>query len=229
MSEVDARLKAIEDDLSDLKKSGKDFWDVVSAVGALLIPVAIAFAGYYYSNAATNAQIKSEETRAANSLELAKAGSRVSQANFIIEALEALSSEDEVRKKFAIEALLLALPEKGQTLLEQVALNSDDRENKAIATTALTTQLAEDLFSDVPQTRLAAEDALTSTWSDNQEAIDAVIQKTSTQLEMPQTTQGTAKVNSSVEVLKKFDPSLVRRNSARVAQVESKAQANDRQ
>lgn len=223
MTELSERIEDLEQEIAKLKGKKKDFWDILSAVGALLIPLAIAFTGYIYSNAAMDAQIKSEEARAASSLELAKAGSRVSQANFIIEALEALSGEDELRKRFAIQALLLALPEKGQELLEQVAITSQNRENKDLATSALTQQLAENLFSTSPATRKAAEESLVTTWSANQQAIDAILAQTESGLSNPEAPSASDGVDSSVRVIQRLDPTLLRRNEARVNEVLNRA------
>ena len=54
---MEERITKLESEVAELKRKRRDAWDIVHIIGTLLLPFAVAFAGYYYSRAMKNAEI----------------------------------------------------------------------------------------------------------------------------------------------------------------------------
>jgi hypothetical protein len=158
---VEERLLALEKEAD--KGDRKDLWDILSVLGGLLIPVAIFFAGQQYAEAMANAEILSEEKRAASSIDVAKAGTRVSQASLVLNALETLAGTDERRKQLAIRAILIALPDEGSSIVAEVSRTDPNPQIRQFAATTLDQrrdQLITGLYDPRGSARVAAYSAL---------------------------------------------------------------------
>jgi len=136
------QLQRLEDRIARLEKAPvKDRWDkvqiAVHVLAALLIPLALALAGHYFSTALAEAQIASEERREQASIAIAESSMRVSQAELIATFMRSLLSPDATERQLAIRAVLLALPEAGPQLVAQVQAASDDPAIKTAAAAAL--------------------------------------------------------------------------------------------
>jgi hypothetical protein len=57
--EIDQKIEYLEKEIQEIKTERKDFWDILKVIGGLLVPAAIAFAGWQYSIAMKNAEIES--------------------------------------------------------------------------------------------------------------------------------------------------------------------------
>src|SRR4051794_38872158 len=105
---AEERLKELEERLAGLEgRGGKDRWDKFQILATLLIPAAVAFAGYYFSNAMADAQRESEEQHAQASQVVAEASTRVSQAELISTFMKSLLSDNRAEKTLAIKAVIL--------------------------------------------------------------------------------------------------------------------------
>ncbi|HEX9964310.1 MAG TPA: hypothetical protein VGB04_04930 [Allosphingosinicella sp.] len=132
---VEDRVRALEEKVKGSDR--KDAWDMLSVLGGLLIPVAIFFAGQQYADAMAKAEILSEEKRAASSIDVARAGTRVSQASLVLNALETLAGTDERRKQLAIRAILIALPDEGSSIVAEVSRTDPNPQIRQFAATTL--------------------------------------------------------------------------------------------
>ncbi len=109
--DLESRIKEIEHEVSNIKsEQKKDIWDMLQIIGGMLIPLAIAYAGWEYSAAMKEAEIESSSTTANLQLKFAEqkeisnqriseTNSRVSQAGLIASFLEPLLSDVPKRQK----------------------------------------------------------------------------------------------------------------------------------
>jgi hypothetical protein len=93
--------------IDELKKRPKDFWDIFQIVATLLIPASITLAGYLYSEAQKQAEIRSSERIAAQQRETSQMQVRVGQAQLISTFMESLLSDNTQRQKLAIAGVLV--------------------------------------------------------------------------------------------------------------------------
>jgi hypothetical protein len=147
LQDIAARLERLES-----AAGKKDFFDKLQIygqlAGALLIPVALAVAGYLFSSALAGAQIESEERREQASIAIAEASVRVSQADLIATFMRSLLSSDAAERELAIRAVLLALPDAGPELVAAVRDSSKDPQTTSVATAALA-ERRQELVTDV--------------------------------------------------------------------------------
>ena len=62
---MEQRITRLEEEVEKLKSSSKkDYWDKLKILIEFLIPLSIAFAGFYYANAQKDAEIKSTKNMA---------------------------------------------------------------------------------------------------------------------------------------------------------------------
>jgi len=158
LARMEERLAALES-----RGTGKDRWDKFQILATLLIPAAVAFAGYYFSNALADAQRAAEDHRAQASQEVAEASTRVSQAELIATFMKSLLSDNKAEKSLAIRAVILALPEEGPQLVLAIQTSSPDQETRATARAALMERrerLVEDLHAEDEGARQQAAQAL---------------------------------------------------------------------
>jgi hypothetical protein len=129
-----AKVQELETTISKLQDKPKDIWDKFQIVAALLIPASIAAVGIVFSHSQEKAQIASawaqmeaeiESTQAIADAqeEVAKINARVNQAQLVHSFMDFLLRGDPAEQNLAIKAVMIALPEKGPDLLQQLSEN----------------------------------------------------------------------------------------------------------
>src|SRR5262245_10920957 len=108
---LQARIAQLERKLGEGKR--KDPWDKFQIVAALLIPAAIAFSGFQFSRASSSAQIESASRLAELNRSVQIMDARVKQATLVSSFMDQLLSTEPQRRRLAIRAVLIALPEEG--------------------------------------------------------------------------------------------------------------------
>jgi len=201
VAKLEERLAALE-----ARGSDKDRWDKFQILAALLIPAAVAFAGYYFSNALADAQREAENHRAQASQMVAEASTRVSQAELISTFMKSLLSENRAEKALAIKAVILALPEEGPQLVMAIQISSPDQETRATAHAALVERrdkLVEDLHAPDEGARQHAQQALVAGFRQDPELAQQIV---SSAEKHPEDGAGFVR---SAEVLKAVPPQQV--------------------
>jgi hypothetical protein len=207
---IEERVAELE---AQQKKSRKDGWDVFQILAGLLIPASIAIAGYQYSSSMKDAEIQSSDLQAQRQAQIAAASARVSQAGVVSSFLDALLSDNPVRRKLAVQAVMIALPEDGPNLVKIVSETDADPQVKLYADNSLERRrktLVSQLYSDNATDRTVAADQLTRGWKNDPKLVDALAAAAQTS---PTNANG---VYNSVVVMQTLDPDLVRSRSAAV-------------
>jgi hypothetical protein len=184
---MEERIKQLESDVADMKRKRRDAWDILQIIGTLLLPAAIAFAGYSYSLSMKNAEIAAAERRAQADEEVARINSHVGQADVLLRFLGELFHTDAKRRDIAVKGILLALPDDaGETILASILQTSPAPADQAAPTQQVvrTTldqrrlSLVETLFARSSGDRKSAYERLTSRgapWHTDPALIDDLI------------------------------------------------------
>ncbi|HYW11101.1 MAG TPA: hypothetical protein VE871_04065 [Longimicrobium sp.] len=157
----------LEKRLAKLETSRKDVWDILQIIGALLIPVAIAWGSWQYSTRSSQAQIANAQQSHDSDLAVARIEARVRQAGLVATFMEALAGEDSVKRNLAIKAVLVALPEDGPDLVRVVSASSTNTEVAQVARSALDArrdELIRRLYGANREDRVAASADLVHGW-----------------------------------------------------------------
>jgi hypothetical protein len=175
MMTTEERIDALEKKVKDGNR--KDVWDILSVIGSLLIPVAIFFAGQQYANAMKAAELAAALNRDASNREIAKAnldiaeaGKRVSQANLLLGAIEALASETGPGKRVAISAILLAMPVEGPSIVRDLTRGETSPQLLEYASNSLTERkvaLIGQLYASSGGERIEAYNGLLQNWGND--------------------------------------------------------------
>jgi len=179
---ADARFEAPENKSAKSERGPRDFWDKFSIVASLLIPASITVAGYLYSEASKQAEIQSTERIAAQQQVSSQIQARVGQAQLISTFMEALLSDNPLRQKLAIEAVLVALPEEGPRLVAIVSKDTSrpKAELAQVAQTSLDqrrSRLIDDAFSNDKATRIKATTELAQGWTSDDKLVPQLMNK----------------------------------------------------
>lgn len=175
-------LKSIEDRIAKLEdRTRKDGWDKVQIAAqlaaSLLLPVALAAAGFYFSGALAGAQIASEERRGQAAIAISESSIRVSQAELVSTFMRSLLSADATERDLAIRAVLIALPEWGPQLVEAIGAASRDAQTKAVAAAAINErreQLVEEVFAGDAAVQEEAASRLATGFRHDPRLVDAI-------------------------------------------------------
>lgn len=187
--EIETQVGLLKKEIQELKNKKKDFWDVLQILGGLLIPAAIAFAGWQYSQSMKDAEIKSASNIANLQIEfsrqkaefeqrISETNARVSQAGLVASFLESLLSKDETKQKIAIEAVLIALPAEGPRLVKVLEESGQKEGVKQFATKSLSSykeKLIIQFFSDQKAVRSDAYARLQSSYQGDSSIIPMLI------------------------------------------------------
>lgn len=187
--EIATQVELLEKEIQELKNKKKDLWDVLQILGGLLIPAAIAFAGWQYSQSMKDAEIKSTLNIANLQIEFSKqkaefeqriseTNARVSQAGLVASFLESLLSKEETRQKIAIEAVLIALPAEGPRLVKALEESGQQEGIKQYATKSLSIykeKLIAQFFSNQKAVRSEAYSRLQSSYQGDSSIIPLLI------------------------------------------------------
>jgi hypothetical protein len=187
---VEQRVDKLEMAVDKLRGTSKDRWDKASAVAAILLPLALAFLAHQFASTMKTAEINLEARRSADQNALAQAAqdqqraiarsnTRVSQADILSHFIDALTGTDRAKQRVAIHAVLIALPEDGPSLVQDLTAPFADEQTKQVAKTALTARiddLVAGLFDTSPATRQNAYSQLTSSaWRANPDVLGPLL------------------------------------------------------
>ncbi len=176
-TELQQKITALEIKVSLLEERKKDKWDIFNIVASLLIPASIAFAGYYFSTAIKEAEIRSSEELASRQENIAIINAKVGQAELISAFLEPLTGDDEEKKRVAIRGILIALPEEGPQIVGAVSESDPSEDIQKFAKSELDIQreqLIKRAFSDEKTVRISATTELIRGWSRDHKLIPEI-------------------------------------------------------
>ena len=187
--ELEEKISILEDEVKKLKNEKKDPWDVLQILGGLFIPAAIAFAGWQYSVAMKDAEIKSStkiaklqiessEQKAEFEQRISETNARVSQAGLVASFLKSLLSKEEAEQKLAIEAVLIALPAEGPRLVKLLKESGEKEGVKKFASESLSNfrnTLVAQFFSTEKPERSEAYARLQSSFQNDSSIIPELI------------------------------------------------------
>ena len=125
-NDISTRLGAVEKAIADLRKKPKDRWDILQVLSTALVPIAIAIVGTTFSISTSRSEISVATTNA-----------KVAQAELVHSFMEALTSGDPQERKLAVGAVMLALPEDGESLIRTVKESDPDAGVRAFASEKL--------------------------------------------------------------------------------------------
>lgn len=155
------RISALE---KKLEGSRKDGWDKISALGGLLIPVAIFGVGLVYSNQSAAANEEIARQTAATNAEIARINAGVQQAQFLLQAVSPLAGADDRQKRLlAIQAVRIALREQGRQIIDAVSRTEPDLQVRTAAVRVIVNPAIQQLYSADPRQRIGAYNELLRT------------------------------------------------------------------
>ncbi|HET6231338.1 MAG TPA: hypothetical protein VFE05_14795 [Longimicrobiaceae bacterium] len=163
-STVEERLSSIEKRIAVPRK---DVWDIFNILASLLIPATIALAGHWYAEASAKAQTESAAKAADASRAVQAADAKVHQAALVGTFMEPLLSADPAKKRLAIRAVLIALPDDGPSLVKELSVSDTSVAVQRFAAAELSDRradLAEALFDASPAVRRPAGDEILRGW-----------------------------------------------------------------
>jgi len=153
------------------KKGIKDLWDKIqlisTIVSSVLIPLTIAFVGWYYTDQHNRSQIQIQKDNNDSQLELAIINSNVGQSELIKDFMQHLTSSDSSVRNIAIEAVLYAAPAPWKRIVDIISRSGTNKE-KLVAINALSakrTDLINNLFSSQKANRLIAANEIIANWT----------------------------------------------------------------
>ena len=166
--DLKARVSKLTEEVDKLKTKGKDSWDKFQIIAALLVPASIALVGFLISTSLKDAEIKSAQKLAAGQQAVARINARVRQANLVKSFMDALLSEEPQKRKLAIAAMLIALPEDGPRLVRLVEETDPNNEVRQFASTQqrleslfdLIDRLSEDMLIELVKNPPATSEAI---------------------------------------------------------------------
>lgn len=213
--------------------AGKDVWDKMQAIGSLLsgvaVPVILFIAAQKVEqlqkaaakDALEREQLASDRARE-RELAISEISVRVSQASVIPPLIDGLLSTDVQRRKLAISAVLIALPEDGPKLVREISTEAPDQEVRSYASSALQSrkdQLVGELYADDADARKGAARALSEGWRNDPDLAKRIIDQADANKDNP------TGVYNSVAVLAAMSPQALVQHKARVETFVSHAAA----
>lgn len=163
-------------------KSGYD--RIMQFASVILIPLSIALAGHLFGIQMKNAELKSQEKRfeSEHNLELAKqdANWRITKSELVYKFMDLLTSADEIKRKVAVEAILIALPEDGPRIAQLIAQNDPNNEVKNSASNSIKKQILiiiNEIYSENKDIRLDGTNKAISGWLNNDNFITSIISR----------------------------------------------------
>lgn len=172
-------LEAIEKHLAKLENKPKDWLDKLNSLASILVPASIALAGHLIGQAISNAQIASAEKQATQNYLVAQSNVRIAQAQLINTFMRSLTSNSSNEQKIAIQAILIALPEQGPSIVRGVALYEKNTEVQQVARVSLDqrqTSLIRGIFSDDANIRQNSTQDLIQGWQSDPKIVTNLIQ-----------------------------------------------------
>ena len=157
----------------------KDPWDRITALATILIPAAIALAGHFIAQGLKQAEIASEDRRAAQSAALMDANTKIAQGSLINTLMKSLTSDNPQERRLAVQAVLIALPDQGPALARTIAETDENKTVQASARQSIAQRvdsLIRDLFAAQAATRVRAAQELVSGWNSDAAAASALVE-----------------------------------------------------
>ena len=176
-TEIKERFEKIE---TKLNTKQKDFWDKIQALTGVLIPIAIALVGWYYTNENSKSQLEIQKLNNENQFQIALVNSNVGQSELIKDFMQHLTSKDTASRNIAIEAILYAAPTPGKKIVE-VLSRTGDNQTRSFAIDALAskrTDLVGNLFSEQKQIRLIAANEIIANWTNDGQLLTELLNRT---------------------------------------------------
>lgn len=167
----DERFASLEQAIHQLRLNQKDHWDKFSAIAAALIPLAIAGVGGYYSYTSGQAETEIAQIKA-------EADSKIRQAELVSKFFEPLTGDDEEKRKFAVDSLLVAAPDYGPMLVRVFSRSTATPESSNYANRALEQRrdtLIREMYADDAEIRKEAFRQLLSAWDGDDSLVAALI------------------------------------------------------
>lgn len=129
-----AMLEEFEERLKKLEDNKKDWWDKLHTIGTLLVPVAIAAAGYWGSAAISKSQV-------ASAITTAEKNRQVEESRLIKDVLAPLVGADEAQKQIALLAIARTDPRTVESIIDIVEELTNTSESTRQKITALVSRL----------------------------------------------------------------------------------------
>lgn len=156
----------------------------------ILVPLSIAVGGHFFGLQLKNAELESLEQRFVQEhkleIEKQKTQWRITKSEMVYKFMDALSSEEELKRKIAIEAIMIALPEDGPRIVQVVAKEDPNEAVQAAASQLIDTKmqkLLNDMFHDDKEVRVWATESATSAWINHQGFMKLLLEKSINELE----------------------------------------------
>jgi hypothetical protein len=186
---LDERIAALEGDISKFKDTSKDKWDKFGVLCSALIPLSIAAVGGYYSYTSENSKTEQAKYQAklseeSKQIELqqaqirAIAESKIRQAELVSKFFDALTGQDDKRREFAVNALLVAAPDYGPVLVRTVSEAAPTPKAANFAASALNQRrdlLVRQLYGEDAQLRKDAYNQLVNSWSSDLSLVEELV------------------------------------------------------
>lgn len=187
MADIEKEIQDLKEKVESYEK--KDFWDKLKIVTGILLPLTIVYVGQTFTASQSAAENRSNEKIAELQRDLtdkqfeyqkqvSTINSKVGQVSLVANFFDALLSEDPVRKKLAIKAVLIALKDEGPELVKIVQESDNTNEIKSFAKATLGAkrlELVTLLFSDQKSERINAYNDIVSGWKNDSEMVKEII------------------------------------------------------
>lgn len=145
IEDLHAEIKRLEQKSEDKKK---DAWDKWQVIGTVLVPVALALAGYFFSKALNEQQTKSNQLLSDQQIHsnelIATNNLRVNEYQIVAGIMKSFLSADPLEKTQAINFVFILLQEdEARQLVSKLSQSDPNSGVRAYAAHALDTRLSE--------------------------------------------------------------------------------------
>lgn len=208
-----------EPHMRNLNKRGKDKWDILKILTSILIPFIIGIIGWYFTNDYNRNQLQIQKINNENQLQIALINANVRQSELIKDMLHDLTSEREVVRIAAIEAVLYAAPDPGKRIVDVLA-KLGDRSTKIYVDDALATKrkyLSDNMFSEIKSKRIESSNEILSIWSNDEKMLSELVEKSIDKLAKKDSCifNDTIMINT-IKVISLFAPEPIRKNIVKI-------------
>ena len=222
-STIESRINQIEEQIARPRRGP---WEIFQLLAPLLIPASITYCGYLYTQSQSKAQIEISKDQADRQEAIARINSKVGQAQFVASFIKSLLSDNNLEKKLAINAVLIALPEEGPQFVQIISMSDTNDSVRAFARSSLEQRrstLIEDVHSrDVAKSSAAADDLALGWRTDTN-----VTKQLLAEVQKGDVTPNA--VGNTLKVLQAQAPGVLKYHRAEVEQFTRQVQTNDPQ
>lgn len=168
-----------------MSESGNEkttFDKVVKVSSAILIPLSIALAGHLFGIQMKYADIQSQE-------KMHRQDWRITKGELISKFVDDLTSSSEIKRKIAVESILIALPEDGPRIAQKVSNDDPSKEVRKSANNSIENEILKIIkrmfSSEDENTRIESTKEAISGWTNSDKFISMLIQYSLTNIENP--------------------------------------------